>query len=117
MDERRHFTRVQFIAPAQIDIDNKRISSRVWDISLHGILLAMPEEFTPTMGQSLKLTIPLSDDVDIQMQAEVQRINAISLGLVWHNIDVESLIHLRRLVELHSPHSLNKELEELWQEM
>ncbi|BDY03877.1 PilZ domain-containing protein [Ferrimonas sp. YFM] len=117
MEERRHFTRVQFMGPALLWQGEHQCSTKVLDLSLHGILLARPEGLTVTPGETLTIHIPLGEQASIEMSAEVMRVNRLSLGLVWHNIEVESLIHLRRLVELHSPTSIDKELEELWQEL
>ncbi|USD38480.1 MULTISPECIES: PilZ domain-containing protein [Ferrimonas] len=117
MEERRHFTRVQFMGPALLWQGQRQWSTRVLDLSLHGILLARPEGMTVELNQTMTVHVPLSDTVTIEMQGAIQRINAQSLGLVWDNINVDSLIHLRRLIELHSPTSIDKELEELWMEI
>ncbi|MCW8906054.1 MAG: PilZ domain-containing protein [Sedimenticola sp.] len=98
--DRRHFHRILFDAPVSVSGGEQEISTRLIDISLNGVLLEMnpPSPWKP--GDRLELNIRLGDEAFIDMQAVVVHSERGQLGLTCEHIDMESIAHLRRLVEL-----------------
>lgn len=114
--ERRHFVRVQFDTPAQLTSDHAVLSVQVLDLSLKGALVqsSNPQIKFPS-GALCQLTVPLSGGSHIAMSVEVVHVEAGSLGLCCRNIDLDSVTHLRRLIELQlgDPALLERDLVEL----
>ena len=115
-NERRRFHRVLFDAPTRIlDGKNEFIAPLV-DLSLNGALLIRPENWSPPAGSIVRLIVLLDDsETRIEMEAEVAHLEADTLGLRCRSIDMESIGHLRRLVELNlgDPELLERDLEAL----
>ena len=100
-DERRRFHRVLFDAPAKILTEDDEFISPLVDLSLNGALLVRPDNWQIDIGHKVQLTVLLDDsEARIQMEAEVAHLETDSLGLRCLAIDMESITHLRRLVEL-----------------
>lgn len=101
--ERRRFSRVQFEAPALLNLDQQSASVQVLDLSLQGALITLPPELHPVMGEHCTLKIPLSEaGTHITMAAEVTYLQPTLAGLHCRSIDIDSVTHLRRLLELTS---------------
>ena len=97
--ERRHFIRVLFQAPGWLSTDNHSLSVQVLDLSLKGALVAALE--TLPVGTACQLTVPLAEtDTSITMSVQVAQMQNYHLGLVCRSIDLDSVTHLRRLIEL-----------------
>ncbi|MCL1096093.1 PilZ domain-containing protein [Shewanella kaireitica] len=112
MNERRQFSRVLFSNPAQLRCQEAVWQTTLLDISLNGALVETPAQFAPDTEQlQLSFTIPDSD-IQVQMETELVHQKDNQLGLACQHIDVESISHLRRLVELNvgDPTLLNREL-------
>ena len=100
-DDRRRFRRVDFFTGAFLCDANGRVPCDVHDVSLHGALVAVPADYRDvSLMTPLTLEIPLDDETAIRMQVEVAHERENVLGLECVNIDVDSITHLRRLVEL-----------------
>jgi len=99
-NERRHFHRILFDAPVTVSDAEQEISTRLIDISLNGVLLEMTPSSPWKPGDRLDLNIRLGDEAFIDMQAVVAHSERGQLGLTCEHIDMESIAHLRRLVEL-----------------
>lgn len=115
MNEKRHFTRIQFDAIATIQSGEEVWDTKVIDISMKGALVEKPATDL-TNDQPITLTLTLSDNsTHIVMEGKVAHVDEASLGMVCDNIDVESVSHLRRIVELNtgSQDLLERELEAL----
>jgi hypothetical protein len=115
--EQRHFSRVPFDCAADITCNGSHWSTQLVDICLNGVLLARPDGWTPTVGSECKVEIKLNgQDVLITMeQAVVAHIQSDRVGVKCENIDIDSIAHLRRLVELNlgDPELVNRELHTL----
>ncbi|MFG6446796.1 PilZ domain-containing protein [Roseateles sp. BYS180W] len=109
--ERRQFTRVAFEAPATLVTLQQRHSARVLDLSLKGALLALSQELVPRAGQFALVEVQLGD-VRLSMAAEVAFVRDQHVGLHCRAIDLESITHLRRLIEVNlgDPKLLEREL-------
>lgn len=114
-EERRKFHRILFDAPVTIQ-DNAH-TTRVIDISLRGVLVQKPNDMDVATGDTLIIRVILDETADtaITMSTEVAHQEADTIGLLCHDIDMDSISHLRRLVELNlgDPEMLERELENL----
>jgi len=106
MSEQRHFHRIRFDIKIQIEINGTVHEASLVDISLKGVLIETPGGFTSELGNNCHLTIQLNNsDVVISFDGEVVHINDGLVGIKIILIDVESMIHLPRLVTLNSENS------------
>ena len=112
--ERRRFHRVLFEAPARVLTPRALHFAEVADLSLNGVLLRRPEGWLPVPGEGVIVEIPLNgpDGPTIRLHAAVAHIEPDAVGMRCRHIDVESIGHLRRLVELNlgDPGLLEREL-------
>ena len=100
-DERRRFSRITFHRPAELEALGERVSCELLDVSLKGALFEVPASARARVGQPATLTIRLdAGDAVIRMLGEVVHREGRQVGLRCKEIDIESIAHLRRLVEL-----------------
>lgn len=100
-DERRRFSRIAFHRPAELDVLGERAACELLDVSLKGALVEVPPRFAGRQGQPCALTIRLdAGDAVVRMEGEVVHREGAGLGLRCTGIDLESIAHLRRIVEL-----------------
>jgi len=113
--EQRIFSRINFDAQTTIIGSEKEWSTELLDISLKGVLVAMPENWDANKGATFNLQIMLSEDTIISMEATVAHIENKHIGFHCEHIDLESITHLRRIVELNTGNEdlLNRELSAL----
>ncbi|MCP3868850.1 MAG: PilZ domain-containing protein [Gammaproteobacteria bacterium] len=115
-NERRHFWRVGFDAPVKIIGTDNQYDSTLVDISLNGVLLIRPDTWAGQPGQQYDLEIRLDGDNNlIRMNVGVVHQDEETIGLHSNKLDLESISHLKRLVELNlgDHHLLERELEAL----
>ncbi|MGB8932924.1 MAG: PilZ domain-containing protein [Anaeromyxobacteraceae bacterium] len=115
-DNRRRFSRIQFHRPAELVLGSERIAVDVIDVSLNGALLQVPQGFTGRSGQPCSLHIRLEpSDASIRMIGEMAHVEPGRVGVRRQEIDLESMAHLRRLVELNlgDPALLDREFDAL----
>lgn len=114
--ERRQFARVSFDAPAELVTVDARLSVGVLDLSLKGALLKLSSTDLVGMGEPCLLCVRLDGgDQRIVMGAEVAHLEGERAGLILRSIDIESITHLRRLIEVNlgEAHLLERELKAL----
>lgn len=71
------------------------------DISLKGVLLQLPEGHEPQAGMPCLVKLPLStSEVVIAMAGELAHVEGRHAGVQCRSIDLESITHLRRLIEI-----------------
>ncbi|EHK68887.1 type IV pilus assembly PilZ [Pseudomonas psychrotolerans L19] len=99
-NERRRFTRFTFDAPAQLHQGERQWAAPVDDISLKGVLLARPAEWSAQPSAAYQLRILLNDETQVSMDVELVRETPEQLAFACRQIDLDSISHLRRLVEL-----------------
>tara|TARA_B100000767_G_C19709129_1_gene511933 strand:+ start:333 stop:713 length:381 start_codon:yes stop_codon:yes gene_type:complete len=120
IENRRQFTRVLFSIPAEVEIDNKTYPVSIHDISLNGALVTSMNRQKPLKGKLGVLHFFLSDNVsEVTMNITVVHIEDKETGLQCNAIDIDSVSHLRRLIELNlgDSNQLNKELNQLSRSM
>ena len=124
--DRRRFARIHFNTPACLtfpDQDGEReCPVEVLDFSLKGALIKTAAPVDLASGASCTLALRLNDIGDdetleggIRMRAEVSHVNGQDIGLSCVEIDLDSITHLRRLIELNLGDEtlLSRELEHL----
>ena len=110
---RRNFSRVKFDSTAFINLGTTRIQAHLVDISLRGALVALIDDVVIEKGKNCQFEFHLNEtEIVLFVNAMVVFSNAQDIGLKFDNIDLESMIHLRRLVELNigDPDQIQKEL-------
>ena len=102
-EDRRQFSRIAFHTPARLDCTGSRIDVVVLDISLKGALIRLPAEAALNEGAVCVLRIHLDEAESgdlISMDTRVAHVEGSKAGLLCRTIDIDSVTHLRRLVEL-----------------
>lgn len=116
MAQRRKHHRLRVPRPCTIHFEGRRYSTRLLDLSLKGALVEAPQDLVPGDGHAYRLEIPLEDS-RAQIVMEVAPVHDVSghLGLNCFSIDMESMTHLRRLLELNlgDPAMIEQELKTL----
>jgi len=110
--QRRHFSRIRFHSGARLSVGNMESDCEVCDLSLKGALLK-PGGPSPAPGERCLLEIALDEaGTAIRMEGEVVHIENNRVGLACREIDLDSITHLRRLLELNlgDPTLLQREL-------
>lgn len=97
---RRAFTRIFFDAESVLLQGDQAWSVQLVDISLHGLLVKTEEIDKIDQDAPLTASIHLGGDIQIVMQVTVAHTEDNKLGLACQEMELDSLIHLRRLVEL-----------------
>jgi hypothetical protein len=101
-DERRRFSRISFHRPASLVAAGARAACELLDVSLKGALVEAPPGFRAGIGEPCSLAIRLDagDGAVIRMEGDVAHREGAQLGVRCREIDLDSIAHLRRLVEL-----------------
>lgn len=110
---RRHFARIAFRAPAELVDAHGRTAAEVIDLSLKGALLHLPAGHSLQVGDNCALHLRLGElEASIRMQGVIVHLEGAQAGLACRDIDLDSVTHLRRLVELNlgDPALLEREL-------
>ncbi|UPR55669.1 PilZ domain-containing protein [Vibrio sp. ED004] len=101
MVERRQFSRVIYQVPTEISQGQVNVSGSVQDLSLHGLLIQCEE------WQQLRHDVPVhvsftltNSDINIQLEATIVSTINTSMRLRIEHLDIDSISHLKRLVEL-----------------
>ena len=117
-DERRHYSRIAFHSPATLVFTNSTIEVVVLDLSLKGALIRLPADTSVKTGTVCMLHVQLNEtelNDQISMEARITHSEGRYAGLLCLTIDIDSVTHLRRLVELNlgNPDLLERELSAL----
>lgn len=117
-DDRRQFWRAHFHSPVQLTLHGQVTEAELHDISLKGALVEAPAGWAVREGERCQLRLNLAPHTTINMSTTVTHIDASRIGLHCDNIDLDSVTHLRRLVELNAgdPGLLDRELSALLHE-
>jgi len=99
--EQRKHHRVVFDTMASVHINASNLHAHILDVSLKGALIEKPASWTAKVGDTGQLRIVLSDNISaISMDIKVAHIEDDHVGFYCEHIDIDSITHLRRLVEL-----------------
>ena len=116
--ERRRFSRVEFHAPARLlGADGTALEVEVLDLSMRGALVKLrPDEAMPGSlrepESNWTLELPLSEQDRIHMEVAPAHWHEQEVGLRCLRIDLDSMVHLRSLLEanLGDTELINREL-------
>jgi hypothetical protein len=113
---KRRFSRIVFDTEVLLISDKGTWKSKLIDISLKGLLIAVPQTWEANVGDHY-ITELFSDNEDavIRMEVSVTHIGERRVGFKCEHIDLDSISHLRRLLELNIDDigMINRELSEL----
>jgi hypothetical protein len=102
-DDRRKFSRIPFPATAHLKAyrGDLHLNCDVIDVSLKGILIKIPNDWRGKMHEKFKVDLLLDNaELVINMYAAVAHIDKESVGFLCEHIDLDSISHLKRLIEL-----------------
>jgi hypothetical protein len=110
--DRRRFKRIAFDAKTELTQGSKSWPVRLIDLSLKGLLIERPSPWLGNPDQVFIVDIHLNVDIDLQMEVRLTHDDHNHLGFVCEHIGLESVTHLRRLIELNlaDPAELEREL-------
>jgi hypothetical protein len=121
--ERRRFSRIPFKTSGHLTFPGGECAVEVLDISLKGALVGLLETVPLKVGQTCVLQAMLGEASDnetdednaIYMEAQVAHVKGREIGLHCVEIDLDSITHLRRLLELNlgDDAALHRDLEHL----
>jgi hypothetical protein len=99
--ERRDFSRITLHRPSLIDVRGAKTSCELVDISLRGALVRVPNAFGWAEGEACTLFIRLDQGANtIRMSGTIAHRDANAVGVHCREIDLDSVAHLRRLLEV-----------------
>lgn len=101
--ERRRFSRIPFDAKAHINTEDHDLflNCQVLDVSLKGLLIEKPGQWQAQMHQPCHIDLLLEQgEIVIEMNTTVAHIDNDTIGFECEQIDLDSITHLKRLVEL-----------------
>lgn len=113
--ERRRFSRIDLDAQVVLHQGNRSQQAQLLDISLKG-LLVRPEDPAALSGhETVKAEVYLTEAFHFAMDCELAHRRNDLVGLSCHNMDLEGVMHLRRMLELNlaDPDAAERELGEL----
>lgn len=100
-NEKRRFTRIPFQARVHIVSAGGNWFGELIDVSLKGILISRPDDWTSEIGTHFLVELHIEgSDINIRMEASVAHLESDHIGFNCEHIDLDSITHLRRLVEL-----------------
>lgn len=111
-NDKRRFTRVAFDTEVIVHHGGRAWPSDLIDLSLRGLLVVRPDGFEIGVGSELDVDIVLNEEVSIDVHGTLMHRTGDRLGLRIDRIGMESLMHLRRLLELNlgDPELFEREL-------
>lgn len=98
--ERRKFSRILFHAHVELAQGDCHWRASLLDISLKGLLIQQELPEPVKADQPILVKILLSDNASIAMTVVVAHQHHNQTGLTCTSIDIDSVTHLRRLIEL-----------------
>lgn len=115
-NDKRRFSRIPFSAKVHLVSTEGSWYCDLLDISLKGMLTTLPENWAGKTEEHYLAEMNLGEsDVHIRMEVQVMHIEQDHVGFRCIHIDLDSISHLRRLVELNVGNAeiLEREISEL----
>lgn len=102
MHERR-FRRILFEAQAIVSSEGNEYSCELLDLAMKGALLASDKHLRVRLGQICQLCITLQGaPISLKFEAELVHQDADHYGFKFISEDLDTLTHLRKLIELNT---------------
>ncbi|PCI29789.1 MAG: hypothetical protein COB67_03320 [SAR324 cluster bacterium] len=101
-ENRRHFSRVKFKARIILKKDHRIQEAHLLDISLKGALVEIDREFDLSQNEMCTFEFHLNEaDLILPIEAKlIYQQEAHHLGFRFCEMELDTLTHLRRLIEL-----------------
>lgn len=100
----RHFSRISFHADVQLSLHSENVTRtpHLLDISLKGALVDIVHTTDNSLkGEACDMVLALGRGGEsIKIEGKVVHQEGLLLGIEFQHIDVDSMINLRRLIEL-----------------
>jgi len=116
IDDKRKFSRIPFDTTVHLVSAEGSWNCQLLDISLKGLLATMPADWQAKTGDLyLVEMLTENEEATIRMEVSVMHTEDNHAGFRCEHIDLDSISHLRRLMELNLGDSdiLDRELSEL----
>ena len=107
--ERRRFWRASFHSDAVVKVSGHLIKGHLLDISIRGALVEMLSDHVVDPQTPCSIKLALANDAKIEMQGTIVHQHEKNIGIRCEQIDIDSMTHLRRLIELNSGDSTQLE--------
>lgn len=113
--ERRCFRRIAFQARTELVQDDLVWPVKLLDLSLKGLLIECPKPWDADPTAVFNAFVHLDEQTLIKMEIELRHEEAGQIGFACTYIDIDSITHLRRLIELNlgDDEELHRELRQL----
>lgn len=98
--ERRRFRRIDFDARVEIAQRGRFWQAQLLDISLKGVLLKKLGPYDLEVDTPTLVKVILSDQTSIAMSTHIVHQTLDEIHMACISIDLDSISHLRRLIEL-----------------
>lgn len=111
--EHRRFRRIPFEAEVEVATGERSWSCSLIDLALKGALLESRQKLPLPLGTTASLSLPLpGSPISLGFQAELVHREGNRLGFKFLQEDLETLTHLRTLLELNTgdPEGIRSEL-------
>ena len=99
-NERRQFSRITFDAETLLSQGAQHWTVSLIDLSLKGALIETPDNWEADTSLPFAMSIKLDNGESITMSLRWRHSEHGQIGLECQHIDIDSITHLRRLVEL-----------------
>ena len=113
-EEKRRFTRVPFKVSAEVKVDDTSYrTEEITNLSVGGCLLPIQADFET--GTKCHVTIRLggtSSELTVGVEGKIIRVSPRGLAIKFTGVDVDSLLHLQKIVRYNSsdPDAVEKEI-------
>jgi hypothetical protein len=98
--ERRRFWRANFHSGAKLLTDAGEYAVQIEDLSLKGALVTLPEDASVKPEERCRLQVQLAADATIMLWGRAAHVKDRHVGIKGESMDLDSVTHLRRLIEL-----------------
>ena len=112
-EERRDFSRIAIHRPAILDVKGRIYRCDLLDISLGGALLHLRGSASPAVGDPCMFAVGLDLGIAaVRMTGVIAHQEEGTVGVRCQEMDLDSVAHLRRMVEMNlgDEHLLEREL-------
>ena len=111
--EKRRFSRTPFFTSGSLLVESQGLECVIRNLSLKGALVQLNESVQVGLGTPVTLSFLLNgEDMAISAQGTCVHLEDSDVGIRFTSMDLDSLTHLRRLMELNTAdaESINREL-------
>ena len=122
-NERRQYHRVNFDSIASLSANDQSFDCQIIDLSIHGVLLRPHGVLYVKEELEYQLIVPLDtaenkSEQKIEMAIKLVRQNPDNIAFKCENLDLDSITHLRKIIELNSgdPSILERDMKTLCEE-